>query len=68
MATTINIDFTDSQWALVQAHYPYNDPETKEARAISADELKTVMFNLIKADIALVIRNKAVENADVSFE
>ena len=37
MATTINIDFTDSQWALVQAHYPYNDPETKEARAITAD-------------------------------
>ena len=68
MATTISIDFTDSQWALVQAHYPYKDPETKEAKSVTADELKTVLFNLIKSDVALSIRNKAVEAADVSFE
>tara|TARA_B000000460_G_C21476172_1_gene374826 strand:- start:505 stop:738 length:234 start_codon:yes stop_codon:yes gene_type:complete len=72
MSVTIEVEFTDAQWALVQAHYPndVSDPDSgiRKHRDITNDELKAIMFDRVKAEVAECLRNAARAEADVTIE
>lgn len=66
MATTISIEFTDAQWALIQEHYPNNveDEGGKVShQAITEDELKIVMFQRVQEDVVRCVKNNAAQAA-----
>ena len=72
MAVDITITFSDEQWKLIQAHYPndVSDPDSgvRSHRDITNDELKAIIFDRIKAEVASCLRNSAIAEADKNLE
>jgi len=72
MSVTVSIEFSDEQWKLIEAHYPndISDPDSgiRKHRDITQDELKVIMFDRVKAEVAECLRNAARVEADVKLE
>ena len=61
MAVQITVEFTDAQWALVQAHFPHTESRGGGREVyydITEEELSNLIFTWIKAD---VVRDVEVE-------
>ena len=51
MAVTVTIEFTDAQWALIEKYYPHVGADGSTFQAITADELKQELFNIVQAEV-----------------
>ena len=73
MAVQITLEFTDEQWKLVTQHYqPDNSQVDSEGNVISstitADELKTILFNNLQKRVIHNIREAKIQQATVDIE
>ena len=72
MSVTVSIEFSDEQWKLIEAHYPNDitDPDSgiRSHRDITNNELKAIIFDRIKAEVASCLRNSAIAEADKNLE
>ena len=66
MAITLTIEFTDEQWALVEAHYPCTD-ETGKHKKITLEQLTNSVFATIRSEVTSEIARKAASAADTTF-
>ncbi len=66
MAKTLTIEFTDEQWALVEAHYPCTD-ETGNHKNITLEQLTNAVFAIIRSEVTTEIARKAASSADTTF-
>ena len=66
MAKTLTIEFTDEQWALVEAHYPSYD-ETGKHKKITLEQLTNAVFAIIRSEVTTEIARKAASSADTTF-
>jgi len=66
MTVQVIVDFTDAQWALVQAHFPNtksDDGGRTVHHDITEEELSSRVFNWIKAEVEGCIEENAISEA-----
>ena len=72
MSMEITVTFSDEQWKLIQAHYPNDvtDPDSgiRSHQDITNEELKVIIFERIKAEVAECVVNNARVEAEKSLE
>jgi hypothetical protein len=60
MATTVSLEFTDAQWALILEHYPKQfDGEGVLPDAVTAELLASYLVDNVKSVVTGVIQDKA---------
>jgi|TARA_R110000765_G_scaffold1599_1_gene4207 hypothetical protein len=60
MATTVSLEFTDAQWALILEHYPKQfDGEGVLPDAVTAELLASYLVEDVKGVVTGVIQDKA---------
>jgi len=66
MAVQVIVDFTDAQWALVQAHFPNTKPD-EGGRAVHQDiteeELSAKIYNWVRREVEVCIEENAILEA-----
>ena len=67
----IEVEFTDAQWALIQAHYPNyveNEAGVLVHQDITAELLKDKLFDNIKLEVSECVMNTARKEAAQQLE
>tara|TARA_Y100000296_G_C5095246_1_gene216997 strand:+ start:356 stop:586 length:231 start_codon:yes stop_codon:yes gene_type:complete len=66
MAVQVTLEFTDAQWALVQAHFPNTKPDDG-GRAVHHDiteeELNSRVFKWVQREVESCMEESAVADA-----
>ena len=67
MAVQVTLEFTDAQWALVQAHYTLyelNEVNADEKVDVTVDSLSSWLVKLVKYEVQTCVQRAARAEAD----